>query len=387
MQVFENIVVMPTQHLRAGVGRTIKRDRRGIYRGGPIWPAFAFQFQARHCRGLIPRPFDSKPICDREPSQTIETGIWCGPVSGHFGHMIVDFGMRIAEAAHRIADLPLVFSIGPDTNAEPPAFFRAILAQLKVPESRVLLIREPTRFGTLIVPPQAERHFGPGPRAAHLDLMDDITALHGPVRQDIAHLYISRSRLPDGRLAAEPYLDDVLTRAGVTVIHPEDYDLATQLAHYRRAKTIIFSEGSAIHALQLLGRLDAEIVILVRRPGTQLGKRMLAPRARKLSHWDFTTGFIYGRSIFGKRQLSRALSIVDEVRLREAFETIGIDLAHHWDSEAYRMQRDADIESWIAYMRKWNLHPAAPKTIRQCLRRAGIDIEVEEVWPRSALAA
>lgn len=387
VQIFKNIVVMPTQHLRVGTGKAVKRDRQGIYRGGPLWPAFAFQLRARHCRGLIPLPHDSKPVFEGEPSRYIESGIWCGPISDHFGHMIADFGMRIAEAAHRIADVPLVFSIGPDRAAAPPAFFQFILAQLRVPESRVLLIREPARFGTLHVPAQAERHFGPGPSSAHLDLMDAITASHGSVRQDIDHLFVSRSLFPDGRFAAERYLDEVLDRAGATVLHPETHDLASQLAYYRRARTIVFSEGSAIHALQLLGRLQAEIVILVRRPGTRLARKSLTPRVRNLSYWDFTSGFIYSRSVFGKRQMNRALSLIDDARLLANFKAIGLDIAEHWDCATYRVRRDADIESWIAYMRQWNLHPAAPKTIQKCLRRAGIAIDVQENWPRPALTA
>lgn len=387
MQTFKDIVVMPTQHLRAGTGRTVKRDRQGIYRGGPIWPAFAFQFRARHCRGLIPHPYDSKPVFEGEPSRHIESGIWCGPVSGHFGHMIADFGMRIAEASHHFADVPLVFSIGPDTAAPPPPFFQAILNQLQVPESRVQLIREPTRFGTLHVPAQAERHFGRGPSSAHLELMDGITASHGPIRQDIDHLFVSRSHIPDGRFAAEPYLDDVLERAGATILHPEAHDLATQLAYYRRAKTIVFSEGSAIHALQLLGRLQANVVILVRRPGTRLAKRVLTPRVRNLAYWDLTSGFIYSRSVFGKRQVNRALSLIDESRFLARFRAVGLDIADLWDSATYRAQRDADIKSWIAYMRQRCLHPAAPETIRHCLRRAGIAIDVEDGWPSPVLTA
>ena len=56
----------------------------------------------------------------------------------------------------------------------------------------------------------------------------------------------------------------------------------TQLQLYRRARVVIFSEGSAVHALQLLGHLDCDVVILVRRPGNQLAAASLEPRVRSL---------------------------------------------------------------------------------------------------------
>ena len=160
MQVFRDILVMPTQDLLNGMGKAVRSGGRGIYRGGPVWPRFALQIRARHCRGLVPIPCDRRPRVTGEAARIVEAGVWCGPASPHFGHMIADFGMRIAQGAHR-TDLPLVFSVGPESQPDPRPFFHDILRHLGVPESRVMLIREPTRFGTLHVPAQAERIRGP----------------------------------------------------------------------------------------------------------------------------------------------------------------------------------------------------------------------------------
>src|SRR5262249_11047414 len=163
---------------------------------------------------------------------------------------IAAFGMRIAGSARADSRVPLVFSLPPLRDLEPRTFFWEILDHLGVDKRRVLLVRTPTRFDRLYVVPQAERLYGGGPHRRHLDLMDELTAGNAPER-DLECLFVSRSNWPDGHFAGESYLDEVLSDAGVTVLHPEMEPLHAQLQLYRRARLAIFSEGSALHALQL----------------------------------------------------------------------------------------------------------------------------------------
>src|SRR5215212_2169796 len=169
IRTFRDIVVYPTQellqHLSGGA----------FFRGGPNWPRFPMQIYARHCWNLIPRPVDSRPHRAEPPSARIERGIWCGPVSNHFGHMVADFGMRIAVSSRLDPVTPLIFSIAPDVP-EPPPFFWQILDHLGVDQCRVLLVRQPTRCGELLVVPQAERRFGGRPSRQHLQMMDALTS-------------------------------------------------------------------------------------------------------------------------------------------------------------------------------------------------------------------
>lgn len=293
MAVFEDITVMPTQGLRNGLGSRQNRPPCGLYRGGPVWPRFALQVRARHCRGLIPVPVDRRPY-PAAPVQHLPCGIWCGPASPHFGHMISDFGMRLPAAALAVPAWPLMFSVGPAEAPEPAPFFWQLLAHFGIAPERVVLVREPVRVGRLAVPAQAERLCGRGPTSHHLDRMAALAARHGPPGPPIACLFVTRAGLFDGRLLAEPYLAGALARAGVTVLHPQLLDVAAQLDHYRRARCIVFSEGSALHALQLLGRLDAEVAVLVRRPGQRLGRRALVPRVGALHYWDRSAGLLHG---------------------------------------------------------------------------------------------
>jgi hypothetical protein len=366
---------MPTEGLLNGVGS----DRRlsgGLYRGGPAWPWFRLRVLSRTCRGILPFPRDVRPSRWDGPADRQSVGIWCGPVSPHFGHMVADFAMRIAAAAQRHSDLPLVFSMWPTPDEEPPAFFWALLDHLGARRERVILVRRPTRFDTLHVYPQAERLFGRGPSESHLDLMDRVAAARGPADRDIACLFVSRSRLPDGRLAGEDYIDGVLAAAGATVMHPEDLDLTEQLQLYRRARSMIFSEGSAVHGLQLLGRLDAEVTVLVRRPGARIASASLRPRLAALRYENVTAGPIHGRGPTGRIQRDRSLMLIDTARLLALFDRLGIPARTHWDETRYRARRDADIGRFIHYLGLLALHPKTPQTVAACLARHGISLEM-----------
>jgi hypothetical protein len=340
-------VVHPTQellrHLSGGA----------FFRGGPDWPHFSAQVYARHCWKRIPRPVDSRPrrseaVCDR-----VERGIWCGPVSNHFGHMVADFGMRIAVSNGIDRSAPLVFSMPPEPG-EPPPFFWQMLDHLGVDRGRVLLVRHPTQFAELRVVPQAERRFGHGPGRRHLELMDRLTGpppgpAPAPATGAGGCVFVSRGLWPKGRFAGESYLDAVFAAAGVTVFHPETVDLHTQLRVYRGARTLIFSEGSALHALQLLGHLDAEVAVLARRPGRRLAAASLQPRVRSLHYIRAARGVIYGVTASGRAQEPAGISVLDERAFIAGLQRLGIDLSGIWEARRHAECRDAEIAAWVAY--------------------------------------
>src|SRR5205814_9076272 len=96
----------------------------------------------------------------------------------HFGHMVADFGMRIAASSLLDETTPLVFSIWRDPKAEAPPFFWQIIDHLAIDRSRIMFVREPMRFGGLWVLLEAERRFGRGPSRPQLRVMCALTARH-----------------------------------------------------------------------------------------------------------------------------------------------------------------------------------------------------------------
>ena len=397
LRTFSNVTVHPTQQMFHPPGV--------LFRGGPEWPRFACQILARHCWGIWPRPVDARPFPaqpewpyfdprlyfqpsrpspdmaaalgrlvdaqrrSQRPIAAADTGLWCGPITGHFGHMIADFGMRIASSSRVDETTPLVFSLWPLPDAEPPAFFYRLLDHLQVDRSRVMLIRAPTRFARLSVLPQAERRDGGRPSRRHLAMMDAIAARSLPPPDgDSSTIFVSRARLPKGRFAAEPYLDEALAAAGVAVFHPESVDLAAQLQLYRRTRRLIFSEGSALHALQLLGHVDAEVIVLTRRPRQRLAKASLRPRVRSLRYLNVARAVIPALRSDGQPHPPGGISVFNEQHLLDTMDSLGIELRHFWDPKLYTTRRDRDIEAWTADRTASPAHPDEPAAIAERLR-------------------
>ena len=48
-------------------------------------------------------------------------------------------------------------------------------------------------------------------------------------------------------------------------IHPQNHDLATQIARYKAAREIIVADGSAAHLFGMVGRPDQRVAFLMRR--------------------------------------------------------------------------------------------------------------------------
>lgn len=350
--MFRGVIVYPSQevlrHLSGGA----------FFRGGPDWPHFAAQIYARHCWRLIPRPVDAKPHPMDQAAEAADCGIWCGPVSNHFGHMIADFGMRILASSRLDATTPLVFSIWDAAGSEPPAFFWQIVDHFGVDRRRVMLVRRPTRFARLAVVPQAERRFGGGPSRQHLREMDALAAARAarPGR-DVGTVFVSRGRWPMGRFAGESYLDRVLAAAGVTVLHPETVDLQVQLQLYRSARRLIFSEGSALHALQLLGHVDVGVAVLARRPAARTAAAALRPRVRSLRYIEATRGVVHGVTASGRPQEPAGISVLNEARLLAGLASVGVDVAPLWEPSRYAECRDAELAAWIAHRLATASHP------------------------------
>jgi hypothetical protein len=405
LRSFTDITVHPTQELRPPDG--------AFFRGGPEWPYFGMQILARHCHGAIPRPVDTRPLPARagwpyfdpeflptfwphlygdplpapgdwrrslprladahaptsdQVSDRVDAGIWCGPIILHFGHIVADFAMRIAGSARLDPATPLVFSLPPFRDVEPPPYFWDIVDHLGADRRRILLLRKPTRFDRLFVLPQAERPAGGGPSRRHLRLMDAITGAQTAGDRDIEQVFVSRARLAEGRFAGEAYIEEALSRAGVTIFHPETADLQAQLRLYRRTRSLIFSEGSALHALQLLGHLDADIIVLVRRPRRRMAAACLRPRARSLDYLEAVRGLVHGLSRSGRTIRRAGMSVLDEKLFLAGLARRGIELAPFWDQRAYAERRDADIARWIAQRRAAGTYPGEQAMIDEQLR-------------------
>ncbi|WP_458095964.1 glycosyltransferase 61 family protein [Roseomonas sp. WA12] len=372
---FRNVVVTPTAAI-------LSKPAPFEFKGGPLWPDFSSQLLARHCRDREPTPFDSQPDPPESVDAFLPEAVWCGPVCTHFGHAITDFGMRIAVSAHGLPGLPLLFSVAPGQAAMVPTFFWGILEQFGVERDRVVLVEEPVRVGTLHVLPQAERMNGPPPEKTYLDLLDRTVRRQHDPSLEATTVYVSRGRFRTdslmGRIAGETYLDGVLAAAGVLVVHPETLTVAEQVRLYQNAGRLLFSEGSALHGLQLLGRITTPVGVLLRRPKGRMASGVLARRAPRVSWINAMDGHICGTRRDGRGfEVSNGLMVLDPVLLLPALsEELGLDLAPHWNVEDYRAACIADVTTWINYRRHRRRRLGASEgdveAIAECLRNVAL---------------
>ncbi len=151
--------------------------------------------------------------------------------------------------------------------------------------------------------------------------------------------------LRDG-LVGEAYLDEVFARAGATVIHPETMPLWDQLRCYATHKTLIFSEGSAFHGFQQLGRHPGDGAILKRRPNVGFGHVAGPPRFRRFELLETTRARVIERKRNGILNTSGGLSFINVPNLLNGANSFGIDLASHWDQAAFQRAEAIHIFRW-----------------------------------------
>ena len=90
----------------------------------------------------------------------------------------------------------------------------------------------------------------------------------GPPPSRNGHLYVSRSKfLHGGSYLAEPLVEQILRGSGTfRVICPEEHPVSDVAAMIEASETVVFSEGSAMHTLELCrGRVPKVLVVLRRR--------------------------------------------------------------------------------------------------------------------------
>ncbi len=343
-QTFRGVVVVPYTQL-------LDRWNDGDWhRGGPIWPHWESQVGARHCRAG--KPIDVPPDAPEGVPDHVDALAWGGGIDPVFGHQIADFSARLLATMLARPELPIAFATKPEfgwrTIDEAPGFFRAILDWFGLPSERVHIVNEPTIVGELFVAPQAEQLYGPGPDAAYLEALDELTVrrLGEPPAGSDVPLYVSRAGISTP-FAGEAYLERALEAAGARVMRPESHALLTQIRTYRDSRHIIYAEGSALHTLQLLGHIDTQVDVLVRRPGVRVAEASLAPRVRGLTYVEGTEHLLHSLAPSGRQSHHRGLPLLREDDIPAMFGRLGVDLAGHWDAAAFRRSRDEAVLAWI----------------------------------------
>lgn len=343
-QSFSNVLITPYEELL--------NTPSGLsdHRGGPLWPMWDSQVLARHCRNrvpvdIVPTEVEAEAVYDGKMA-------WMGPIVGHYGHMIADFSMRMLPTVTYEKNAVLAFGKHKhntfNTIDGAPAFVGSILDWFDVPRDRTVIIEQPTLAAEIVVYGQQEQLDNIGPSADYLDLLDALSEkkLGSPVKN--GRIFVSRAGQPI-RFAGESYLEFVLGEMNVRTVRPENISLREQLEIYRSAEILLFSEGSALHSLQLLGRGLGDIFILTRRPGARMITNSLSARAESVRYSDVVKTLVPGVQPTFQPAAEAGLSFLDIDILFETISSMGLPIHRVWSQTEYEAAVDRDIGEWLAW--------------------------------------
>ena len=149
------------------------------------------------------------------------------------------------------------------------------------------------------------------------------------------------------RWRERPIWNSALKKVGARIIWPERLTVREQLQSYASASRLVFSEGSALHGRQLLGKIDQEITVIERRQRFGMAKSLLAPRCKALRYVSAIDGAVYVNPV-PNGHLWQGITVLDEIRLVEDLLNSGIDLRDEWDSKSFQEIRDREVVQWAS---------------------------------------
>lgn len=326
-------------------GRAANRRTPGV-----LWPDFEAQTHARLWRRN--RRICTRPEIDATAPEIVAApAVFVSMYDDHFGHMISETVPRLPQSLAEMPGLPLYFSCDRPMRVERTSgMFRAVLDWLGVPLDRLRFIHRPTLFRELHIAAQAEHLDGPPPPGGYLDLLEArIAGRLDPAARPEGVTFVTRASLAaqHGRHAGEGYLAACLSALGVRIVHPELLPLPEQMRIYAQSRYLVFSEGSAAHGRQLLGRVDQHVSILRRRFRSHLALNQLAPRCATLRYVASFGGSLHVADAKGVRIDHAMASLYRIEPVIAHFEAMGVPLGRVWDSATYQHSRDRDVLAWI----------------------------------------
>jgi hypothetical protein len=193
--------------------------------------------------------------------------LYAGPYIPHFGHFISECIHRLYARNEdaRLRNAKVVFHARANAKIEPWLFPVFDICGVKPEE--VIFIDKPRMFEELVVPPQARLLNGPTLKPGYAETFPAGSNSASGAGESY---YVSRAKhYYSGSYAGERVVESFLERHGFKVLYPEARELKDVVAMLSTAANIIFAEGSAIHNLELCGKMQARIMVVARRAGAK----------------------------------------------------------------------------------------------------------------------
>lgn len=196
----------------------------------------------------------------------------------HFGHFLLESATRfwalddLDEPPESVLFLPLA-------KADMRTALNAALRELYAGLTGALpaqVIKAPVRVERLIV---AQQGFGHGDWIAGTPRFQSFVAkcfADSPPYEGPEKIYLSRRGLKETHqhVDQEDALEARLEDAGYTIVHPERFDLGTQIELYRAARVILGGDGSAFHLMAFVLQPGTRVGLIQRRNRPEMIERL-----------------------------------------------------------------------------------------------------------------
>jgi hypothetical protein len=286
VRVLENGIILPQ-----------KRDRGGVCDAEA-------NFCAGHKRCDRDDPFIWKGICaaypvsSHEMTHIHETVVYGGLIFDHYGHVISEGLSRMwwflenPDSGYKFAFISKWAPISETGKIKFVDFYR----MLGLREEDIILIKEPTRFDSIIVPEQSSY--------PHIGFTDKDVSVYNAIRDSVTpagyeKVYLTRTKLVPKHIINEEYFEEYYRSLGYEVIAPEQLSIRDQVAVMAGAKEIACVSGTLCH--QILFCHDGIKITILPKTTDILWSQMPINEKRKANVYyvDVSINFLPNR-VWGK---------------------------------------------------------------------------------------
>lgn len=231
-----------------------------------------------------------------ELAESQETVIYGGMASYHFGHFLVESMARLWYLLNEKGTQKKIVFI---TNGKPGDWFRNFMELLGINWERVIIIRQPMRFASVIVPEESVHSWG------HF-FTDEYRQIYARLREQAKpsrhkKLYLTH-RAFKGQIKCcnEKYFEDYFAAKGFLVVSPEKYSLPEQIALLKGADEVACMVSTLSHLI-LFAKPHTKLIMLTRTSHEVLVAQCLVNEAAQADWYiiDASQNFLYGERNHG----------------------------------------------------------------------------------------